>query len=719
MTFQTTLDAVKNNTCHEINFHGGFFYGTSFTLPEFGELFAALANNRSVTKVDVQRNNIGDAEAKVLAEALKVNKTVTHINLEWNKISYRGAKYLAEALASSCSINHIDLSYNNILSKGAEYFAKALKTNYSVRSVNLKDISMTPDGVEALAEVFNVNCSLTTLMIERDFPQRDSSVDEQAIDFLLQNLRGNYALTNLEIRIDRSNQNFLEIQKVLERNHKLRKESHRAAKDGRWDILENCLVKGVSLLSVAGEEENTLLHWAAASGYEKMVRELLKRYQAHKLIVHNIRNKLGKTPIDLARDSNRLDIVQILSNVDSVLPHNKQEREEQFKHELNKFKEKKSRVHQLEKERNELQLKLSMSSVNEKDYEDIKKSLEEAQKKLEEAKAQAEEEKSQLTSQLKEYKEKLEKLENKKEKTVAKLNAMWEPLFDAVDDKDERTIAAILDSGYNVNSIASGNTVLYRAVETSSKEIIKLLIESKADPNRPSNFSYETPFHRAVRRALNGDLDVSVILLLIEAGAEIGIPMTDGTKLLDFIRDKIIALEAKQKVVQGIGLDSSKNILEKDEAEKELPKIQSDLQNHKKIEKWLKDTNEKQEVKTILENTERSIKKQLDALEEKYRTPIDLLKRDPDKLKHSLNIFSEYFKGLKTEHMEAMEILNSSKNASLRRLPEKELNRMRMKIDAFFDEWEPKLQKADAEIKTKFPSSSSSSVSALSSTRST
>ena len=106
-----------------------------------------------MTLIDVNSKQIGDAEAKELAEALKVNQTITRIDLGGNQIGDAGAKELAEALKVNQTITRIGLSGNRIgaalVTQIYQYISDVNKQN---RAADGRRLAQARRGVEALGE---------------------------------------------------------------------------------------------------------------------------------------------------------------------------------------------------------------------------------------------------------------------------------------------------------------------------------------------------------------------------------------------------------------------------------------------------------------------------------------------------------------------------------------------------------------------------------------
>lgn len=380
------------------------------------------------------------------------------------------------------------------------------------------------------------------------------------------------------------------------------------------------------------------------------------------------------------------------------------ERKQQWEKAYSKIKEKRECYRRLKEESFRLEQLLANPSASEEELNKIKEELRKIQEELvkaDQALFEAKEDSKQLRSQLEGYKDKLAKLEEEKKGLLDRLtqishfeehlqNEMWIPLFAAVDNEDTDLISTILNQGYDINSLASGITVLHRAIETGSEEVIKLLLKNKADPNKKSN-TYETPFHRAILKTRH--LDISIIQLLIKEGAKVTIPMNNATMSLHFIKETILAIEVEYRAEE----KKEVGAFSLNEHNLKLKEINQNLQKHKQIETMLIEANKKQDIEKVLDKINKSIKKKVAKLEIKYRTPINLLSNDPGKLENSLNIFSIYLGVMKIDRDEIIEILDSYKDFSSHPPVKNERERLIKEIDSFFSFWKQRLSEADAE----------------------
>ena len=91
-----------------------------------------------------------DAELmSVLAIPIAVNASMTSLDLDWNEIGDAGAAAIANAIAVNASVTKLYLYDNKIGDEGAKALASALEVNASLK---LKEL-VVPDGLEKNAQL--------------------------------------------------------------------------------------------------------------------------------------------------------------------------------------------------------------------------------------------------------------------------------------------------------------------------------------------------------------------------------------------------------------------------------------------------------------------------------------------------------------------------------------------------------------------------------------
>ena len=124
-----------------------------------------LLSTLNITDLTLLLNNLGDAEATVLAKGLAKNTSLTTLDLCCNRIRPAGATALAKGLAKNTSLTHLNLGLNGLGTEGATALAKGIAKNKSLTTLNLNRNKIGPEGAKALADSLKINTSLTTIMI--------------------------------------------------------------------------------------------------------------------------------------------------------------------------------------------------------------------------------------------------------------------------------------------------------------------------------------------------------------------------------------------------------------------------------------------------------------------------------------------------------------------------------------------------------------------------
>ena len=131
-------------------------------------LAEALEHAETLAHLGLSQNAIDDAKLARLAEGLAENASVTSLDLSKNKIGCDGATTMARVLAETrCVVSRLDLGDNEIGASGAAALAKAVSASASLTSLSLR---LNPKiGDEAGAAVLDaVTDSKITSMRELD-----------------------------------------------------------------------------------------------------------------------------------------------------------------------------------------------------------------------------------------------------------------------------------------------------------------------------------------------------------------------------------------------------------------------------------------------------------------------------------------------------------------------------------------------------------------------
>ncbi|XP_004349727.2 hypothetical protein CAOG_01221 [Capsaspora owczarzaki ATCC 30864] len=142
--------------------------GLGLNKSQIGEVGAqaigeALKVNSTLTMLDLDANQIGDAGAQAIAEALKVNTTLTWLNLDGNQIGDAGAQAIAQALKVNSTLKKLFLDANQIGDAGAQAIGEALKVNKRLIDLRLSENHIGDAGANTIAAALKVNTTLTWL----------------------------------------------------------------------------------------------------------------------------------------------------------------------------------------------------------------------------------------------------------------------------------------------------------------------------------------------------------------------------------------------------------------------------------------------------------------------------------------------------------------------------------------------------------------------------
>ncbi|KAL0242705.1 hypothetical protein GEMRC1_005268 [Eukaryota sp. GEM-RC1] len=126
-----------------------------------------LSPDSVLTRINLNRNSIGNEGLIALTEALKVNP-ITEICLQFNSIGNEGVTSLAEALKSGTTVSTIYLRSNSISNEGAIALADALKYNTTVSLLYLQSNLIGNEGAMALADALEVNTTVKEINLRNN-----------------------------------------------------------------------------------------------------------------------------------------------------------------------------------------------------------------------------------------------------------------------------------------------------------------------------------------------------------------------------------------------------------------------------------------------------------------------------------------------------------------------------------------------------------------------
>ena len=183
------------------------------------QLSAGLAVNKSITKLELYENPIGDIGAASIGDVIKtnavledldisvceitsegavqlsaglaVNKSLTELQLKKNPIGDIGAASIGDAIKTNAVLEHLDISDCEITSQGCIHIAAVLSENSTLLILRMKGNAIGVEGAMAMSEMLEKNISLKELWLYNDFSL------EEGVDVILSSLQQNKSLTAL------------------------------------------------------------------------------------------------------------------------------------------------------------------------------------------------------------------------------------------------------------------------------------------------------------------------------------------------------------------------------------------------------------------------------------------------------------------------------------------------------------------------------------------
>ena len=233
------------------------------------QLAQALAENHTITELDIGYNHIGDAGAKALA----LNQTITSLDLSNNDIGDEGA----QALALNKTITTLGLAGNQIGDEGA----KELAQNQSIITLYLASNHIGEAGAQALAQ----NQTITTLGLN------DNHIEKAIEEICSNQVRNNVNIWALHVAAAKANSTAalaqlltVHPQEINHQNGSGRTPLHIACEEGHLEnvrVLLSALNIDINLVQNQGK---TALLIAAQKRNKEMVLLLL----SHPHVFHNI-----------------------------------------------------------------------------------------------------------------------------------------------------------------------------------------------------------------------------------------------------------------------------------------------------------------------------------------------------------------------------------------------------------------------------------------------
>ena len=163
-TVQQLADSLMvNKTLNYLTFMGNAWDNDAVRI-----LAGYMKRSESLSSLNLNCSDIGDAGATALAEVLRTNTTLNSLGL-WNNpgIGNPSVMSLCEALKVNTTLSSLNLSETGISDAGVLSLVEVLKTNTSsLTSLSLSDIKISHHSVKSIAEVLRVNTTLKELEFE-------------------------------------------------------------------------------------------------------------------------------------------------------------------------------------------------------------------------------------------------------------------------------------------------------------------------------------------------------------------------------------------------------------------------------------------------------------------------------------------------------------------------------------------------------------------------
>eukprot|EP00752_Nemacystus_decipiens_P015198 g13533.t1 len=135
---------------------------------DLSSIAQALAEHRSLTRLNLTHNEIGPRGAIQLAGALRSNKSLTELDLRENSLGPTGMKAIADALASNDTMRTLHLQDNSIGDDGVIAMTEALMRNGRLRTVCLDGNKVSEEGAKVICIAIKMNPALKLLSLSRN-----------------------------------------------------------------------------------------------------------------------------------------------------------------------------------------------------------------------------------------------------------------------------------------------------------------------------------------------------------------------------------------------------------------------------------------------------------------------------------------------------------------------------------------------------------------------
>ena len=175
-----------------------------------------LCNNKTVTELDLSKNNISVNGAESISKCIESNKSLKEINISKSRVSDTALRKMAVALQRNQTIQKFNVSHNKISDEGVLAISECLKNNTTLQELNMSHNKISNNGMININEALKINTTLRILDISHNVISDDGLgvSDCLKINKSLQELNISYNMI--------SNNGLINIGKALQGNTTLR-----------------------------------------------------------------------------------------------------------------------------------------------------------------------------------------------------------------------------------------------------------------------------------------------------------------------------------------------------------------------------------------------------------------------------------------------------------------------------------------------------------------
>ncbi|CAD7932657.1 unnamed protein product [Amoebophrya sp. A25] len=133
-----------------------------------------LAGNRSIACLNFTHNNLGQKDVRGFLLALAENVSIWRLELHKNQIDVNGAKAIAEFMRENVGVTHLNLSHNPLIGEeGARHILEAFAENGSIYVMKLAGCNCGEELLAAINRCCRRNRAAVAYKMEADAPQEN------------------------------------------------------------------------------------------------------------------------------------------------------------------------------------------------------------------------------------------------------------------------------------------------------------------------------------------------------------------------------------------------------------------------------------------------------------------------------------------------------------------------------------------------------------------